>query len=141
MSRRSDVDGVPTRPGANPFTAQTVLAGGTLSEAVTVTTVAGVDADGVVSDARDFEYASLSSSIYAYGFFDGGVGVQGMFTVFSDLDPVIVDYHWASTEVRSRSQRSTRVARASPNRTTNRLAPGPAPCRFRPNTTAACCRR
>jgi hypothetical protein len=57
--------------------------------------VSSVDADGVVSDARDYEYTSLSPSIYVYGDFGGGVGVQGIFTVLDDLTPVIVAYHWS----------------------------------------------
>lgn len=57
--------------------------------------VSSVNADGVVSDARDYEYTSLSPSIYAYSDFSGGAGVPGIFFVLDDLTPVIVAYHWS----------------------------------------------
>jgi hypothetical protein len=57
--------------------------------------VSSVDVDGVVSDARDYEYTSLDPSIYVYGDFGGGAGVQGIFSVVDDLTPVIVAYHWS----------------------------------------------
>ncbi|MEV6845819.1 hypothetical protein [Actinoplanes sp. NPDC051411] len=58
-------------------------------------TVSSVDAAGVVSDARDYEYTSLDPRIEVFAEFGDGAGEWGFFSVLNDLSPVTVAYHWS----------------------------------------------
>ncbi len=58
-------------------------------------TVSSVDADGVVSDVRDYEFSSLDPTVWVYSDFSQGTGQQGFFSVVDNLTPVIASYHWS----------------------------------------------